>query len=77
MAATTIDRPSLRLATEGGRRVIRPARSCKPLRDREAEDMLVEMLRTFVDRLDPGGDFRLDVAILVATLEQRRARRAI
>ena len=45
------------------------------LSDREAEDRLIATLAEFEDRLDPAGEFRLDVVTLRVELEQRRAQR--
>lgn len=47
----------------------------KQLTDAEAEDQIIATLAEFEGRLDPAGDFRLDVVTLRGELEQRRALR--
>jgi hypothetical protein len=76
MAAATIDRPCLRLATTAGRAVRGRAHPTRPLTDAEAEDELVAVLAAMYPRLDAAGDFRVEISLILARLEQRQARRS-
>lgn len=76
MATTTIDSPSLRLATTDGRKVKRRARPVKPLTEQQGEAELIERLGGLRQRLDRRCALWLEVATLLDEAEQRQARKA-
>ncbi len=49
--------------------------SDRALSDAEAEEELLNEMTRLRGQLDPASDFRLELSILLAELEQRRARR--
>jgi hypothetical protein len=67
--------PTLRLATQDGRRRAGPARTIRPLTEVEGETELFQALGSLLGRLDPAADLRVELSTLLARLERRQARR--
>lgn len=75
MATTMIERRALRLATDAGQPVVRPAKPVRPFTEADIEREAIESFERWEGELPDESDLKLILTTLGAEFRRRQARR--